>query len=452
MTSQNSANSGFRHQFIASPIYREGQRCLPEVLKDKLVLIENLIVNNFSSSQTCFVRDVDSLRLALIYFTLIDYGHCPILLDAELSDYQLGSMVKSSKFSLIDQKKVKNLAPGNQDPVYPDCYAALTSGTTSTPKLCYLSIEGALKNAGSHANSLGITDKHTVIQSLPINHSYGIVAYLWTKVVTGCGLDLNENFLGLKTLAQKKFEYGTLHISPAQLQFMLKEPEGNLSGIDIISVGGGLAESSEILRLKEKFNGAKTYITYGLTEAGPRVSTGEVAQEEPSGYIGQPFNGVRIAVLQEDGQIGTEGEGSLCVSSPSLKKNIAPDEITQNQGKDFLITRDLVSIKDSSIFFKSRDSDLIKVGGISVYPKDIETVIKKIENVKDCIVFPMEHRIYGSVPLLIIEGDGEAKDIQIYLKDKLSVYQRPKKIIFIKEFPRHSLNKVDRKRLKEMIG
>jgi acyl-CoA synthetase (AMP-forming)/AMP-acid ligase II len=392
------------------------------------------------------------LSLALIFFTLIDYGHCPILLDPEMSDYQLESMVKSSKFPLIDQKKVKKPSANNQDPAYSDCYAALTSGTTSTPKLCYLSIEGAIKNASSHAISLGITDKHTVIQSLPINHSYGIVAYLWTKVVTGCGLDLNENFLGLKTLAQKKFEHGALHISPAQLQFMLKEPESGLTGIDIISVGGGLAESSDILRLKEKFNEAKTYVTYGLTEAGPRVSTGEVAQEELSGYIGCPFKGVRIAILQEDGQIIPEGEGSLCVSSPSLKKNLAPDEITQYQGEDFLITRDLVSIKDNKIFFKSRDSDLIKVGGISVYPKDIENVIKKVENVKDCIVFPTKHRIYGSVPLLIIEGNGEAKDIQIFLKDKLSVYQRPKKIVFIKKFPRHSLNKVDRKRLKEMIA
>ena len=61
----------------------------------------------------------------------------------------------------------------------------------------------------------------------------------------------------------------------------------------------------------------------------------------------------------------------------------APDEIAQYQGKDFLITRDLVSIKDSTIFFKSRDSDLIKVGGISVYPKDIETVIKKIHESED---------------------------------------------------------------------
>ena len=451
MTFQKLANSGFRHQFIASSIYRDGEKCSPEALKDELILIEKLVVNNFSTPQVCFVREVDSLSLALIFFTLIDLGHCPILLDAELSDYQLESMVKSSKFSLIDQKEVKNLSANSQDPAYPDCYAALTSGTTSKPKLCYLSIDGAIKNAGSHAVSLGITDKHTIIQSLPINHSYGIIAYLWTKVVTGCGLDFNANFLGLKTLAQKKFQDGALHISPAQLQFMLKEPECGLSGIDIISIGGGLAESSDILQLKEKFNGVKTYITYGLTEAGPRVSTGEVTQEEPSGYIGQSFKGVSIAVLQEDGQIVMEGEGALCVSSPSLKKNLASDEIAQYQGKDFLITRDLVSIKDNTIFFNSRDSDLIKVGGISVYPKDIETVIKKIETVKDCIVFPMKHRIYGSVPLLIIEGGGETKDIQNYVKDKLSVYQRPRKILFLKEFPRHSLNKVDRKRLKEMI-
>ena len=171
MTFQKSANSGFRHQFIASSIYRDGEKYSPEALKDELILIENLVVNTFSTPQVCFVREADSLSLALFYFTLMDFGHCPILLDAELSDYQLESMVKSSKFSFIDQKKVKNLAPGNQDPVYRDCYAALTSGTTSKPKLCYLSIDGAIKNAGSHAVSLGLTDKHTIIQSLPINHS-----------------------------------------------------------------------------------------------------------------------------------------------------------------------------------------------------------------------------------------------------------------------------------------
>ena len=116
MTFQNSAKSGFRHQFIASSIYRDGEKCSPEALKDELVLIENLVVNTFSTPQTCFVRDVDSLSLALFFFTLIDFGHCPILLDAELSDYQLESMVKSSKFSLIDQKKVKSLSANNQDP------------------------------------------------------------------------------------------------------------------------------------------------------------------------------------------------------------------------------------------------------------------------------------------------------------------------------------------------
>ena len=228
---------------------------------------------------------MDSLSLALIYFTLIDYGHCPILLDAELSDYQLESMVKSSKFSLIDQKKVKNSHRQSRFGLSGLLCSAYI-GNDLRPKLCYLSIEGAIKNAGSHANSLGITDKHTIIQSLPINHSYGIIAYLWTKVVTGCGLDLNANFLGLKTLAQKKIEGGALHISPAQLQFMLKEPECGFTGIDIISIGGGLAESSDILQLKEKFNGAKTYITYGLTEAGPEFQRVKWPMKNLQGILG----------------------------------------------------------------------------------------------------------------------------------------------------------------------
>ena len=54
MTFQKLPNSGFRHQFLESSIYREGKRCSPEDLKDELVLIESLVVNNFSTPQACF--------------------------------------------------------------------------------------------------------------------------------------------------------------------------------------------------------------------------------------------------------------------------------------------------------------------------------------------------------------------------------------------------------------
>ncbi len=452
MTFQNFNRQPFRFQFLESPIHQEGQKCPPEYLHDRLASIEQFVNRHFETPQTCFVRDDNPLDLALFFFTLIDFGHCPILLDAELSDYQIEAMRDCSQFPLIDQKTLKRASNGTQPPAYPHCFAALTSGTTSCPKLCYLSIDGAIMNARAHAQSLGIASRHTVIQSLPLNHSFGIIAYLWTKIVTGCAIGFNQHFLGLKTLVTKSFKDGILHLSPAQLQFMLKEPESGLNGIDVISVGGGLADPSDIRQLQAKFIGAKIYITYGLTEAGPRVSTGEVTQDEPKGYIGRPLNNIRIAVLREDGQIAPAGEGSLCVSSPSLKVNLEFEEMARYQGQPFLITRDIVRVQDNTIIFKSRASDLIKVGGISVYPQDIETIVKQMKDVNDCIVFPMKHRIYGNVPLLIIEGEGEAQDINAYIKDKLTVYQRPKKILFTHAFPRHSLDKVDRKKLWEMIG
>ena len=89
MTSQKSNHKPFRYQFLESPIYQEGQKCPPEYLQDRLALVEQFVTSNFTAPQTCFVRDEDPLDIGLLFFTLIDSGHCPILLDVELSDYQV---------------------------------------------------------------------------------------------------------------------------------------------------------------------------------------------------------------------------------------------------------------------------------------------------------------------------------------------------------------------------
>lgn len=430
----------------------EGKIIGRDQIEETLTLIERDCLSKIKSPSTVYLKDRDPLRFSLSFFSLLDAGHLPIPLANDFNRHQLETINRDNNFRVISDGAIEQAGSFGQ--AYPGSYASLTSGTTSTPKLCYLSIEKAMANAKAHADSLGINRDHTVIQSLPLYHSYGLVAYLWTKVVTGNHLDFNRVFLGLKALARRKLNKSVLHIGPAQLKFMLKEAEEKLSGIDVVSVGGGLCRSQDLLELvQKKLKGARGYVTYGLTEAGPRVTTGRVDGIKKEGFIGKALDGITLKVLdRKTRQPEDEGVGKLCIQSPSLKVNTDQRERIPTPDGNFLLTNDLVEIQDQVVHFISREDDLMKVGGISVYASDIEKAVKKIPAIDDCIVLPEKSELYGDRPILFVEGNCDLQVIRNHLKGRLSPQQVPRKIFILEKFPRHSLLKIDRQQLRNEAG
>lgn len=326
-------------------------------------------------------------------------------------------------------------------------HACLTSGTTGKPKLCYFDQEHSRLNARLHCESLGINSNHTLIQTLPLYHSFGLISYYYSWLEKKFILDLNPIFLGLKSLSKRELSSAALHVSPSQLRFMLKEKTDPPKGIDLISIGGGSVDSTSLKDIREKLPTTKIYVTYGLTEAGPRATTGLWNNQE-EGYIGKSLEQIQVGVLYNN-QIETSGIGKLCLQTPTLKLNPSADEMMGN----WLVTRDHVEINaEGEIYFKGREDDLINFGGISLYPSDIETVVRSNPEVHDCVVLKVQSETYEEEPLLVIEPIIDAKEMRTYLKDKLAAGQIPRKIESMEKLPRTSLEKVDRKELSKMLG
>lgn len=439
--------------FLKSSFSIDGNPISQSVVKDLSNEVRETIAKNLDKPSIVYLQDDNVLRFCLTFFTLLDLGHAPIPLAPDFNQNQKDHFLENKKRSWLESGKFQQVAvAGESEVAYKNSYACLTSGTTGTPKVCWLSIKGARFNARAHAESFNLTKEHTLLQSLPLYHSFGIACYLWTVLEVGCALDFNTVFLGIKGIVKREdagtLKNAVLYASPAQLKFMLREKVSKpISGIDIISFGGGEVLSADVIKLEEKFNGIKSFVTYGLTEAGPRVSTGHIDSEKDPGFIGSSFNGVEVRVLTDNGNLKTSGLGKLCIKSPSLKQNIDDEEIKE----DFYITRDLVRIDNDQVYFQSRENDLIKVGGISIYAKDIEVVAKEFKGVTDCLVYSKTHKMYGEIPVLIAEGKIEKTELLAFLKEKLAVLQIPKKIHIVEKFPRHSLDKINRKKLYEII-
>ena len=92
---------------------------------------------------------------------------------------------------------------------------------------------------------------------------------------------------------------------------------------------------------------------------------------------------------------------------------------------------------------------MLKIGGIRVYPLEIERVIKDHPQVRDVVVVRAEERIRGEIARAVIElYPGSAlsvRQLQQYCRDRMAVYKVPRVIEFWAEIPKLPNGKIDKK-------
>jgi long-chain acyl-CoA synthetase len=298
-----------------------------------------------------------------------------------------------------------------------------------------------------------LQSQHEILQTLPVHHSYGIIAYILTPITVGCSVNFCPGMMGLRTVrkkADKVHSQSVLHVSPSQARFILKDAV-SVEAVKKISIGGGSVSIQELKSLKALLPMADIYVSYGLTEAGPRVTAGrysehlltELSLQGHEHWIGSAIDQVQLHLTDStDGQVGR-----LCIDSPYLKKNISHTEL--KEGK--LLTRDRVRLEKDQVLFLSREDDLLKYGGVTIYPQDIESIVRKWKGVTDVIVLKQEDPVYGDVPVLFIEGSLALQKAQDLVNNEIPFSTAIREIHILEKFPRQSLEKVDRKKLLESV-
>jgi acyl-CoA synthetase (AMP-forming)/AMP-acid ligase II len=438
--------------FAKLALFRSGRAVAAAEKERALAEVETVITRLGSRGRSVLLSEPDPLRFALAFFALLDHGHSPIVLPPDPNPFQL-THLRASFRAAFTWTKAELLPPcddgdpradGAIAPDMTDAYGCLSSGTLGPPDLWLLGASGASANARAHAESLGIRATHTLLQSLPLHHSFGIVAYLFTALELGCALDFSPVFLTFRTLKKRPLEGAVLHTSPAQVRFLLREVDEAPPGLDILTVGAGLCDPHELEGLRARLSATKLFVTYGLTEAGPRVTTGRITDAPVThGYVGRALRGIELSVRTDGGEMRSAGRGQLCVRSPSLARNVAPP----------LVTRDEVELSpNGDVVFLSRQNDLIKVGGISVYPKEVEAVARLHPDVVDGIVLKRPDPLYDEVFDLVVESATPNLDLRAFLQERLDRSQWPRRIVVVDELPRSPLGKIDRRRVLERIA
>jgi long-chain acyl-CoA synthetase len=337
-----------------------------------------------------------------------------------------------------------------------------TGGITGTPKTAV----GLHKNLAANVYQFRQwlpdlnTGRRTFIVAIPLFHVYGMVLGMILGTLCGAKLIIVDQVREIEKLvhAIETEKPDFFPAVPALIVAMNKYCQGcstfvNISSLQII-ISGASALSPQVKQNFEQLCHGKVLEGYGLSEAPTATHCNPITGENHPGSIGLPLPGVecRVIDLETNRDVMLDGAaGELWVKGPQIMQGYyqSPEETEKALVDGWLRTGDIVRMDaDGYFYILGRTKELIKVGGMQVWPAEVEEVLLRHPAVIDCGVGGVQDSFRGEVVkawVVIKPGFAlEEEELIEWCKPFLVSYKIPAAIYFVKEIPRTSVGKIRR--------
>jgi acyl-CoA synthetase (AMP-forming)/AMP-acid ligase II len=112
--------------------------------------------------------------------------------------------------------------------------------------------------------------------------------------------------------------------------------------------------------------------------------------------------------------------------------------------------------EEGYLFIVGRKKDMVKSGGISIYPLEIESVLYGHPDVLEAAVIGVPDPQWGeALKAVVVLRDGAritGAELQLFCKERLSSYKVPKSIDFVSSLPHTEIGKVNKVKVREMFS
>jgi long-chain acyl-CoA synthetase len=369
-------------------------------------------------------------------------------------------------------------AMGAEQPVagsadLPDGLALIqyTSGTTADPKGAMLGHDNLLANMDQmeQVPAMRIVEDDVVLLVLPVFHIYALNVILGMTIKEGGTAVLVERFEPVETLDIVEQQGVTLlpGAPPMYVQW-LELPQGRKKSFATVrtAVSGAAPLAPEVFqRFKDRF-GVTIWDSYGLTEAGPAVTSNAAGDRARAGSIGLPIPDREVRLVEqgldtlEDVEEGDPGE--IVVKGPAVFRGYwnKPDATAEVlTGAGWLRTGDVAyADEDGYLYLVDRTKDLIIVNGFNVFPKEVEDALVRLPGVADAVVIgvpdPRTGEAVKAIVVLEPGADATAQSLIDGVGRFLARFKVPREVDIVPELPRHPTGKVLRRALRgeEVLG
>lgn len=345
---------------------------------------------------------------------------------------------------------------------------AYTGGTTGNPKGVMVTHRNLITSCYNTALERLLTNKDVLLNIHPIFHAGGANSMFAFSFIGATNVILNTSDIDtiLKTIQNYKITH--LLLVPTLLLSIIEHPninEYDLSCLNTVLYGTAPISLGLLKKAMRQFK-CKFSQTYGMTETfvpisilkpGDHILNGKPEDEKRMSSAGREVMGVQVKIVDNDGQeLEREELGEIAVKGDNVMKGYwNQPELTREVLKDgWLHTGDIGKMdKLRYIYIIDRKKDMIISGGLNIYPKEIENILRTHPAVKDAVVIGVPDDKWGeAVKGVIIKKNGEEvteKEIIGFCKDRLAKYKAPKSVEFVNEFPKSSAGKVLKRELRD---
>ena len=340
-----------------------------------------------------------------------------------------------------------------------------TGGSSGFPKGVNLSHRSISTNIAQREGLLPVRrGQERVLCVMPLFHSYAMAMGLFLCGYSGSTLLVLPGYHPEKVLAA--IEACEITIFPGSPTIFT----GLMASAGFASTNwtrvhtcysGSAALSAETLERWTAATGAPIYEGYGQTEAGPVLTFNPAAGPIKVGSVGVALAATDVQIVDlETGLtvLATGHSGEIRARGPQVMAGYhnLPDETRESLRDGWLYTGDIGAFDaDGYLYIRDRKKDLVIVGGFNVYPREIEEVLFTHPDVIDAAVVGQPDSYRGEIlRAFVVLRRGlelDLKAMQTFCAENLSRYKLPAHIQQMDALPKTTVNKTDKKVLKELV-
>jgi long-chain acyl-CoA synthetase len=225
----------------------------------------------------------------------------------------------------------------------------------------------------------------------------------------------------------------------------------DLSSLRMLEAGGAHLPPEAYERISRSL-GAPLVPVWGSTETTGVGIAQRVVGERTPGAMGYVARHYEARVVNPDGAEASPGElGELWMKGPAVVGGYwgDRDETQRHFAGGWYRTDDLVTRGEDGVFtFCGRRSEMMKIGGIRVFPLEIELALRTHPDVADAVVVRAEEELRGEIARAVVipqpGAEVTVRQLRDHCRARLALYQVPRMIELWDEIPRTPAGKVDK--------
>jgi acyl-coenzyme A synthetase/AMP-(fatty) acid ligase len=267
----------------------------------------------------------------------------------------------------------------------PTEWILLTSGTTGTPKLVQHTLQslgGALPQTSSGERTIWST-------FYDIRRYGGLQIYL-RAVLSRSPLVLSSAGESTQDFLVRAAAAGVTHISgtPSHWRRVLMSGDAAILEPVYVRSSGEVADQALLDNLRAAYPQARIAHAFASTEAGVAFDVNDGLAGFPQAFLDNPAGAIELKVVDHTLRIRSGRNAARYLGD-------APAVLVGDDG--FVDTGDMVELVEGRYYFRGRMGGVINVGGLKVYPEEVESVLNADPRVRMSLVRARRNPITGAV-------------------------------------------------------